>query len=70
LPQAKVAAATRLRQQDDLAGVHRKVFDDVIDGFEYLHVVPLNLSGLDERFFSLGSDDATRLVNRRCQLFQ
>jgi hypothetical protein len=32
----------RFRQQDDLAGVHREVLDDVIDGLEDRHVARLN----------------------------
>ena len=42
-PKREISLHTRFAQQDDLAGVHREMFDHVVNRFEHRDVITLNL---------------------------
>lgn len=47
--EAKIGRGEHLRHDDDLAGVHRKVFGDVEDSFEDLDVIALDFPTFEHR---------------------
>ena len=56
-PQLEIFGKASLAQENDLAGVHAEVLDDVIHRFEDRDVVALDLSPAEQRVFVERFDD-------------
>ena len=65
--EAQILRRQHLRREDDLAGVHREVLDDVIDRLQHRHVVLLHDDALGEPLRCDAFEHRGRLFDRRAQ---